>query len=168
MDDRTQEIEATFERIRRPLRWPMERFKRTKVRTKGFVGYRFSRIRRSAAAGFAFGFVLRDGVLPIPVAPPEAVAYAFVSPVDSALYRDLVTRPNSPIRRLVRAGEREALPFEFHPGFEAAVIRHRSMQRPPPEIFVLAASDFFVLTFRPLRASGFQERVIKATTRPGP
>ncbi len=168
MRDRAREIEGTFERIHRPLQWSMEAFRRTKVTTKRFVGYRFSRTRRSALAGFTFGFVLEDGILPIRAEPPEAVAYAFVIPIDSSLHEELVLRPNSPVRRLVRAGRTEGLPFEFHPESEAAAIRHRSLRRAPPEIFVLAASDFFMLSFRPMRAAKFQERVQKATTRPGP
>lgn len=136
--------------------------------TLGFVGYRFSRVQRNSVAGFTFGFVLQDGILPIEVDPPEAVAYAFVKPVTSALHRELVARPNSAVRRLVKAGQAEGLPFEFHPESEASAIRHRSLRRVPPEIFVLAASDFFMLSFRPMRAARFQQRVREATTRPGP
>lgn len=146
----------------------MAAFKRSKISSKRFVGYRFSRIRRNAVAGFTFGFLLGDGVLPIRADPPEVVAYAFVAPVGSSLHDELVLRPNSPVRRLVRAGRAAGLPFEFHGESEAVAIRHRSLRRAPPEIFVLAASDFFMLSFRPILAAKFQQRVQGATTRPGP
>ncbi|MGQ0797659.1 MAG: hypothetical protein ACT4OI_07345 [Methanobacteriota archaeon] len=165
--DRTAEIAATWRRIRRPLQWPMESFRRTRVSRRGFVGYRFSRVRRRAVAGFAVGFALRADALPIDARPPEAVAYAFVEPVGSALYDALVTRRGSAVRRLVRAGAREGLPFEFRPGDTVAAIRHRSLRRPPPEIFVLSAADFFLESFDPLRSSGFLEAVRRATTGPG-
>lgn len=168
VDDWDEAIEATFRRIHRPLRWPMETFRRRKVSAKGFVGYRFSRVRRSAVAGFGLGFLLNDGALGIAADPPETVAYAFVRPVRSSLYADLVSRPRSAVRRLVRAAEAQGVPFEFRAGEEIAAIRHRSLPNPPPEIFVLAASDFFMLTYHPLRSSGFLEAVRKATTRAGP
>jgi len=146
----------------------MENFRRRRVKTSGFVGFRFSRVRRGAVAGFTFGFVLEEDALPIRAEPPAAVAYAFASPVGSRLYEELVTRRGSATRRLVRTGAREGVPFDFRPGEELAAIRHRSLRKPPPEIFVLAAADFFMLTFHPLRASGFLEAVREATTRPGP
>ena len=146
----------------------MESFRRTRVSTRGFVGYRISRIRRTAVAGFAVGFALREDSLPIDAEPPEAVAYAFVEPVGSALYEALVTRSGSAVRRLVRAGARRGLPFEFRPGASIAAIRHRSLRRPPPEIFVLSAADFFLDSFDPLRSSGFLEAVREATSRPAP
>src|SRR5436309_3048812 len=62
--DRSAEIAATFERIRRPLRWPMENFRRRHVANRQFVGYRFSRVRRQSIAGFCFGFALRNDSLP--------------------------------------------------------------------------------------------------------
>jgi hypothetical protein len=165
--DPTREIEETFRRIRRPLQWPMEAFRRRKVHTASFIGYRFSRVRRRAEAGFAFGFLLRDGGLPIHAEPPEVVAYAFVRPGGSALHEALVRRAGSPVRRLVRAAAREDLSFAFDPEGEMPAIRHRSLRSVPPELFPLVASDFFMLTYRPMRASEFIERVRKATTRPG-
>lgn len=168
MDGRRPEIEETFRRIRRPLRWPMEAFRRRKVDNASFVGYRFSRVRGRAVAGFTFGFGLSDGSLPIEVDPPEAVAYAFVRPVGSSLHEALVRRRDSPVRRLVRAGAKEGLPFDFRPNEEIAALRHRPLRIVPPELFPLAASDFFMLTYRPLRASGFIEGVVAATSRPGP
>lgn len=167
-DNREEEIAATFERIRRPLQWPMENFRRFRVANRGFVGYRFSRIRRSAVAGFAFGFALREDALPGIQSPPEVVAYAFVRPTDSTLYRDLAFKPNGAVRRLVASSRRIGFPFEFHPGEEAVAVRHRSMRPVPKEIFVFVASDFLMLCYQPLRAAGFLERVTKATTRPGP
>lgn len=167
MRDSTREIEETFRRIRRPLQWPMEAFRRRKVQSASFVGYRFSRVRGTATAGFAFGFLLRDGGLPIQAEPPEIVAYAFVRPRGSALHGRLVRRPRSPVRRLVGAAAADGLPFRFDPREEAAAIRHRSLRAIPPELFPLVASDFFMLTYRPVRASGFIERVRDATTRPG-
>jgi hypothetical protein len=162
-----QDIEETFRRIRRPLQWPMESFRRRKVGSASFVGYRFSRVRRRSEAGFAFGFLLRDGALPIGADPPEVVAYAFVKPVGSALHDALVRRQGSPVRRLVRAGAAEPLPFEFDPASEIAAVRHRSLRSIPPELFPLVASDFFMLTYRPMRKSAFIDRLRKATTRPG-
>jgi len=146
----------------------MESFGRTRVATRSFIGYRFSRVRRTAVAGFTVGFALRQDSFRIDAKPPEAVAYAFVAPVGSVLYEALVTRSGSAVRRLVRAGARKGLPFEFRPGEVIAAIRHRSLRRPPPEIFVLSAADFFLESFDPLRSSGFLEAVRKTTTRPGP
>ncbi len=166
--DRRDEIAATFERIRRPLQWPMENFRRTRIANRGFVGYRFSRVRRNAVAGFAFGFSLRDGVLPRVADPPEVAAYAFVRPPDGTLHETIAGRPNSAVRRLVASSRKMGFPFEFHADGEVVAIRHRSMRRVPREIFVLVASDFLMLSYQPLRSSGFLERVRKATTRPGP
>lgn len=164
----TKAIGATFERIQRPLRWPMEAYRRTKLSSKAFVGYRFSRVRGSASAGFVYGFALaQDGRWGI-IEPPEAVVYAFVRPVTSKLYDELVTRPGSAVRRLVARSRPLGHPFEFHPGDEVAAVRHRSFARLPPELFVLGAADFFMIAQGPLRVGGFVERVRKATTRAGP
>src|SRR6267143_777957 len=128
--DRAAEIAATFRRIHRPLRWPMENFARTKIANRGFVGYRFSRVSGRASAGFAFGFALRNRSVPGVQDPPEVVAHAFAGPVGSSLHRRLTARSDSAARLLV-------------------------------------ASDFLMLSYAPLRASRFLERVTKATTRPG-
>jgi hypothetical protein len=165
-EDRAPEISATFERIRRPLQWPMENFARRRVSNRGFVGYRFYRTRRNAKAGFSFGFALRDDVLPGVPEPPEVVAYAFVEPIDSALYKTLAARPDGAVRRLVGASRRMGFQFESYPRQAIVAVRHRSMRRVPKEIFVLVASDFLMLCYQPLRASGFLERVTKATSRP--
>ena len=162
-----EEIAATFARIHRPLRWPMENFGRSRVTNRGFVGYRFSRTQRSATAGFCFGFALRPDTLPGVAEPPEVVAYAFAEPRNSALHRRLVSPSKSATRRLVASSHRMGFPFEFHPDEAVVAVRHRSMRRVPKEIFVLVASDFLMLCYQPLRASRFLERVTKATTRPG-
>src|SRR3989442_12910045 len=99
-DDRMAEIEATFGRIHRPLRWPMENFRRRYISNKSFVGYRFTRIPRHAHARFSFGVALRDEVYPGVSDPPEVLAYAFVEPKGATLYHDLVTRKGSAFRRL--------------------------------------------------------------------
>lgn len=166
-EDRTAEIAATFERIHRPLRWPMENFRRRRMSNRGFVGYRFSRARGNARAGFCFGFALRQDVLPGLEDPPEVVAFAFVEPEGTALYRTLVARKDSAVRRLVASSKRMGFPFEFHPEGSVAAVRHRSMRRVPREIFVLVASDFLMLCYQPLRAAGFLDRVTKATKGPG-
>lgn len=165
--NRSRDIEATFERIQRPLRWPLGDCRRRKVTTAALVGFRFSRMRGSAEAGFVFGFALQSDALPGIREPPEAVAYAFVRPVGSALYEELVTRPRSPVRRLVADGGSLGYPFEFHPDREAAAVRHRSFARVPSELFVLGAADFFMIAQEPLRAGGFMERVKRATPRRG-
>jgi hypothetical protein len=166
-DDRTAEIAATFDRIHRPLRWPMENFRRRRVSTGGFIGYRFSRVRENARAGFCFGFALRGDVLPGLEEPPEVVAYAFVDPEKSALHRTLVSRKDGAVRRLVASSRGMGFPFQFHAEGSVAAVRHRSMRRVPKEIFVLVASDFLMLCYHPLRAAGFLDRVTKATTGPG-
>ncbi len=165
---RAEEIRATFERIHRPLRWPLGEYRRRKVARAGFTGYVFSRVRGKACAGFAFGFALRPDSVPGAGGPPEAVAYVFVRPVGSPLYRDLVTRPKSPVRRLVAESASLGYPFEFHPGEELAAVRHRSFARVPSELFVLGAADFFMIAQRPLVTGGFLRRVTAATQRPGP
>ena len=96
--DRSREIRATFERIRRPLQWPLEDFRRKKFATTRLVGYRFSRMRGAAEAGFVYGFALKSDAVPGVREPPEAVAYAFVRPVGSALFQELVIRPRSAVR----------------------------------------------------------------------
>ncbi len=166
--DRSRDIRATFERIQRPLRWPLADFRRRKFATAGLVGYRFSRARGRAEAGFVYGFALREGAAPGVRAPPEAVAYAFVRPVGSTLYDELVTRPRSPVRRLIADSRFLGYPFEFHPGEEIAAVRHRSFARVPSELFVLGAADFFMIAQQPLRVGGFMDRVKRATPRRGP
>ncbi|HEY5539143.1 MAG TPA: hypothetical protein VIL58_06360 [Thermoplasmata archaeon] len=166
-DDRAPEIAATFERIQRPLRWPMENFARRRIANRSFAGYRFSRVRRNAQAGFCFGFALKSDAIPGVVDPPEVVAYAFVKPTESSLYRTLVGKPGSAVRRLVGSSQRMGFPFVFEPRETTAAVRHRSMRHVPKEIFVLVASDFLMLCYQPLRAAGFLERVRKATTAPG-
>jgi hypothetical protein len=164
--DRTGEIAATFERIQRPLRWPMENFRRRRVSNRGFVGYRFSRSQGDARAGFCFGFALRPDVLPGLDETPEVVAFAFVEPATSALHRSLVSRKDSAVRRLVASSRRMGFPFEFHDDGPVAAVRHRSVRRVPREIFVLVASDFLMLSYQPMRAADFLGRVTKATTGP--
>jgi hypothetical protein len=165
--DYRKEIAETFHRIRRPLQWPMESFRRRRANRMGFVGYTFSRVDGAAAAGFAFGFALRLGEFTGVTEPPEAVAYAFVRPADSALYGRLVTRKQGAVRKLVEAGKGLGFPFEWHEGEEIPAIRHRTLARVPSEIFVLAASDFFMIAQGPMRAGGFLDRVRRATRRPG-
>jgi len=166
-EDRTAEIAATFERIRRPLQWPMENFRRRRISNRRFVGFRFSRVRRTGRAGFAFGFALHEDSVPGVREPPEVVAYAFVEPEGSALHRTLVDGRASAVRRLIASSQRMGFPFESHPDGSVVAVRHRSMRHVPKEIFVLVASDFLMLSYSPLRAAGFLERVTKATTRPG-
>ncbi|MGI0149382.1 MAG: hypothetical protein ACREDF_07620 [Thermoplasmata archaeon] len=165
--DRSAEIAATFERIQRPLRWPMENFQRRKISNRGFVGYRFSRARRDARAGFCFGFALRQDALPGLEDPPEVVAFAFVEPHETALHRTLVARKDSAVRRLVASSKRMGFPFELHPEGPIVAVRHRSLHRVPKEIFVLVASDFLMLCYRPMQSARFLDRVTKATNGPG-
>jgi len=164
---RSAEIAATFERIRRPLRWPMENFRRKHIANRQFVGYRFSRVRRLSAAGFSFGFALRNDSLPGIIEAPEVVGYAFVEPANSALHRDLVERRNGAVHRLASMSRRMGCPFELHADGAVAAVRHRSVRAVPDELFALVASDFLMLCYQPLRAAGFLERVTKATTGPG-
>src|SRR5256712_10815571 len=114
-DARKAEIEARFKRIHRPLRWPMENFRRRYISNKGFVGYRFSRIRRNAQAGFSFGCALREGLYPGIREPPEVVAYAFVEPRESTLHEALVTRKASAVRRLAATSRGMGFPVELDP-----------------------------------------------------
>lgn len=166
--DRSRDIAATFERIQRPLRWPLGDFRRRKFATAGLVGFRFSRMRGSAEAGFVYGFALRpDAALGVRE-PPEAMAYAFVRPVGSDLFEELVTRPRSPVRTLVTDSRTLGYPFEFHPDRETVAVRHRSFARVPSDLFVLGAADFFMIAQQPLRVGGFMDRVKKATPRRGP
>jgi hypothetical protein len=166
--DYEEEIRGTFERIQRPLRWMMAEYTRRRISSPAFAGYRFSRVRRSASAGFAYGFALASDEEMGIHAPPEAVTYAFVRPTDSDLYEELVTRADSAVRRLASNSRSLGHRFELHLGREISAVRHRSFARVPPELFVLGAADFFMLAQRPLRVGGFVERVRKATTRPGP
>jgi hypothetical protein len=166
-DNRAAEIAATFRRIQRPLRWPMTDFSRTRIANRGFVGFRFSRLQGRAAAGFSFGFVLRDDAVPGVNDPPEVVAYAFARPVPSSLHTRLTARADAAGRRLIASGRKMGFRFEFFPEDETFAVRHRSLARVPREIFVLVASDFFMLSYAPLRASRFLERVKRATSRPG-
>ena len=145
----------------------MANFRRRRISNKSFVGYQFSRSRRNARAGFCFGFALRKDALPGIGDPPEVVAYAFVEPKESALHDVLVSRQGSPVRRLAAMSRRMGFPFDLHPENDIAVVRHRSVRRVPKEIFVFVASDFLMLCYHPIRASGFLERVTKATTKPG-
>ena len=135
--------------------------------TARFVGETWTRVRGKASAGCGFGFALQADAFPGVREPPEAVAYAFVRPVRSALYEALVTARASPARRLAKLGASLGFPYELRLGHEIAVIRHRSLAAVPPELFVLAASDFFVIALGPMRVANFQDRVRKATRGPG-
>ena len=161
-------VEATFERIQRPLRRAFGDYRSRKVRRSDFVGRTFSRARGGDVAGLAYGFALRPDALPGIREPPEAAVYVFVRPVGSALHEALVARPRSPVRRLVADGRSLPRPFEFHPRDEAAAVRHRPMGRLPPELFVLSAADFFMTSQRPLQTRGFIRRLTAATDGPGP
>src|SRR2546428_2249931 len=141
-DDRMAEIEATFKRIHRPLRWPMENFRRRYISNKGFVGYRFSRIRRNAYAGFSFGFALREDLYPGIREPPEVVAYAFVEPRESTLHEALVTRKASAVRRLAATSRGMGFPFELDPDAAVAAVPHRSVRRVSPGKFSSFVSRF--------------------------
>lgn len=163
--NRTAEIAATFDRIRRPLRWPMENFRRRRVSNAGFVGYRFWRTKGRARAGFCLGFALRPDVVPGLSEAPEVVAFAFVEPEGGALYRTLVSRKDSAVRRLVASSRTMGFPFEFHDDGSAVAVRHRSLRSVPRELFVLVASDFLMLCYQPMRAARFLERLTKATAR---
>src|SRR5256712_4248916 len=153
-DDRKAEIEATFKRIHRPLRWPMENFRRRYISNKGFVGYRFSRIRRKAHAGFSFGFALREGLYPGIREPPEVVACAFVEPRESTLHEALVTRKASAVRRLAATSRGMGFPFELDPDAAVAAVRHRSVRRGAQENFVFLAFGFPFLFFPTIPAAG--------------
>ena len=166
--DRGQDLQAAFERIHRPLRWPLADYRRRKVARAGFTGYLFSRVRGDAVAGFAYGFALRPDALPGIREPPEATVYVFVRPAGSALHRDLVTAPRSPVRRLVADSRTLPHPFEFHPEGDIVAVRHRPLGRLPRELFVLSAADFFMVTQGPLQTGGFVRRVTAATERRGP
>lgn len=166
--DRKEEIAATFRRIHRPLRWPLADYRRRKVAQAGFTGFTFTRARGSAVAGFAHGFALRADALPGIRTPPEAVTYVVVRPAGSALYRDLVARPRSPVRQLVAESEALENPFEFHTEGEVVALRHRSFARVPSELFALSAADFFMVSQQPLVTGGFVRRVTAATDRRGP
>lgn len=166
--DRSEEIAATFERIHRPLRWPLADYRRRKVARADFTGYVFSRVRGAAVAGFAHGFALRTGALPGIETPPEAVSYVFVKPVRSRLYDDLVLRPRSPVRKLAAESKTLGYPFTLHVGEETVALRHRTFARVPRELFVLEAADFFMISQQPLLTGGFVRRVTAATQRRGP
>src|SRR5437879_10277314 len=111
---RSAEIAATFERIRRPLRWPMENFRRKHIANRRFVGDRFSRVRRHSTAGFSFGFALRNDSLPGIIEAPEVVGYAFVEPANSALDGELVGRRNGAVHRRASMNRRMGCPSELH------------------------------------------------------
>ena len=166
--DRTEDIRAAFDRIQRPLRWPLADYRRRKVARTGFTGYVFSRVRGDAVAGFAYGFALRPAALRGIHEPPAAAAYVFVRPVGSSLHHDLVTRPRSPVRRLVADSRALPHPFEFHPEGEVVAVRHRPLRRLPRELFILSAADFFMVSQGPLQTRGFVRRVTAATERRGP
>ena len=165
MHDRAKEIADTWRRIRRPLQWPMEDFRRARVRSRGFDGYRFARTHGRGVVGFVVGFALREGVVPVTVEPPEAVAYVFVEPAGSALHRELVSRASSPVRRLVRASADLDMPYAMLKDGPVVALRHRSMRAVPPELFPLVASDFFLMSYRPFWTSGFLERIRRPRRR---
>lgn len=164
--DRRREIEATFRRMQRPLRWPLVDFRRRKISTADLVGYRFSRAADDGEAGFFFGFALGRGELEEIAEPPEAVATVFVGPVGSSLHRDLVVRRGSAVRELVARSRTLGFPFRLSTERPSAAVRHRSLARVPPELFVLAASDFFLTAQNALRYR-LPERLVKATSGKG-
>lgn len=166
--DRSKEIDATFLRVQRPLRWPLADYRRQKVTRVGFTGYVFSRVRGDAVAGFAHGFALRPDAIPGVEEAPEAVSYAFVRPEASGLYRDLVSKPRSPIRRLVAQSRSLDRPFEFHDVGEVVAVRHRPLARIPRDLFAFSAADFFMISQQSIVVGGFARRVAAATERRGP
>src|SRR5256712_10642479 len=120
----------------------MENFRRRYISNKGFVGYRFSRIRRNAQAGFSFGFALREGLYPGIREPPEVVAYAFVEPRESTLHEALVTRKASAVRRLAATSRGMGFPFELDPDAAVAAGGHRAVRRGARENFPFFGSGF--------------------------
>ncbi len=165
---RAEDIRVTFQRIRRPLQRWLGEYGRKQIRNARFSGYEFSRIRGAEVAGLAYGFALRHDAFPGIREPPEVSVYVFVRPMGSELHRTLVGRPRSAVRLLVHGSQGLARPFEFHPDSETVAVRHRSVARLPPELFVIASRDFFMDSQRPLQASGFIRRVLAATERPAP
>src|SRR2546422_1048471 len=125
-DDRKAEIEATFKRIHRPLRWPMENFRRRYISNKGFVGYRFSRIRRNAHAGFSFGFALREGLYPGIREPPEVETRVRVAPdPGEPISHETLVRDVPAAKILHRPSERSMNPFERRLDFRHPVVVQR-------------------------------------------
>ncbi len=166
--DRTDEIRATFQRIQRPLRRSLGDFRRRRVENLRFQGYTFSRVHGREVAGIAYGFALRSDVLPGIREPPEAVVHVFVRPIESDLHARLVDRPRGVVRRLVQESLGLVCPFELYADLEAVAVRHRTVGRLPPELFVLSAADFFMDGQRPVQASGLLRRIAAMTRRPGP
>src|SRR2546427_9661439 len=122
----------------------MENFRRRYISNKGFVGYRFSRIRRKAHAGFSFGFALREGLYPGIREPPEVVACAFVEPREPTLHEALVTRKTSAVRRLAATSRGMGFPFELDPDAAVAAARHRAARRGLHRICLLPGLDVAV------------------------
>src|SRR2546422_1048476 len=125
-DDRMAEIEATFKRIHRPLRWPMENFRRRYISNKGFVGYRFSRIRRNAHAGFDFGRLADSGVEALPKGETERETRVRVAPdPGEPISHETLVRDVPAAKILHRPSERSMNPFERRLDFRLPVVVQR-------------------------------------------
>jgi hypothetical protein len=131
------------------------------VRRGPLRGYRFvppgtagPRLR----AGFFVGYLLdpQDHEFLHPV-PPECIVFAFLGPVGSALYRDMVAREGSLLRKTAEyIGWLTHRPprFAFFAGHETVLVRHFSMKEWPTSKYQHYSRNFYIETLAWMVRSG--------------
>lgn len=104
------------------------------------------------------GYVLKPGNFAfLDVVPPECIIFAFIEPVGSALYRELVAQEGSLLRKTAEyIGWLTHRPprFAFFDDREVALARHFSMSAWPKAKHQHYSRNFFIETLAWLVRSG--------------
>ena len=102
--------------------------------------------------------------------PPECLVFACLEPTGGLLYRRLVARPESLLRKTfdyIRWLTHRPPRFVFHGEQSAVLVRHQSMCDWPPEKHEHYSRNFFIETLAWLVRSGLVRRLLQETSRAG-
>lgn len=158
----------------RALAAPYLRDYRSSLVARGSLrGYRFNppgKAKAGSRAGFFVGYLV-DSVRYefLNPTPPECIVFAFVGPVGSGFYEEMVARDRSPLRKgaeyigwLTHRPPR----FAFFEGREVVLARHFSMREWPAAKRKHYSRNFFIETLAWLVRSGLIAR-IRGESTPG-
>jgi hypothetical protein len=161
----------------RTLATPYLRGYRAVAESRGSLcGYRFlaeAKIGSRSSRGFFVGYILESSKIKVSArnyaflkpAPPECLVFAFLEPVDSPTYRQLVSAEGSLLRRtteyigwLTHRPPRFALFTDQH----AVLVRHFSMKNWPKAKHQHFSRNFFIETLAWLVRSGLVAKLLPA------